>query len=182
MTVAPDPVVIREAVPADAEALGRCHLACWREAYTGMVPQDRLEVAVAAVDERIDRWRGILAEFPGRLLADRAGEVVGFAAAGTSRDGDPGPELELYALYVRQACWSTGLGHRLLTAALADAPASLWVFRDNLRARRFYAQHGFVPDGQEKPEPSFDRPEIRMVRPLQPGAAAGSSRSEAHGF
>ncbi|WP_375433410.1 GNAT family N-acetyltransferase [uncultured Friedmanniella sp.] len=158
-------VAIREVGPADAEALGRCHLACWAEAYTGMVPQDRLDAAVAAVDERVSRWRAILAEFPGRrLVADHAGEIVGFAAAGHSRDGDLGPDLELYSLYVRQAHWSTGLGHRLLAAAIGEAPASLWVFRDNHRARRFYAQHGFAPDGQEKPEPYFDRPEIRMVR------------------
>ncbi len=163
-------VVIREVVPADADPLGRCHLACWREAYTGMVPQDRLDVVLAAVDERIERWRRIIADFPAQLLADSAGEIVGFAAAGASRDPDLGPPLELYALYVRQAYWGTGVGHRLLTAAIGDAPASLWVFRDNARARRFYGSHGFGPDGHEKPEPYFDLPEIRLVRETGPAA------------
>ena len=164
MTEPPDAVAIRVAGVADAEALGRCQLVCWQEAYAELVPQERLDGAVAAVEERIGWWRRILAEFPGRLLAEHAGEVVGFASAGPSLDDDLDSGLQLYALYVRAAHWGTGLGHRLLTAAVGDAPASLWVFRDNGRARGFYAAHGFVPDGVEKPEPYFDRPEIRMVR------------------
>ncbi|WP_375426468.1 GNAT family N-acetyltransferase [uncultured Friedmanniella sp.] len=161
-------VIIREALPDDAEGLGRCHLACWREAYTGLVPQDRLDVVLAAIDERVERWRRILAGFPGRLLAEDAGDVVGFAAAGASRDDDLALDQELYALYVRQAYWGTGLGHLLITAAIGEAAASLWVFRDNARARRFYAAHGFVPDGSEKLEPYFERLEIRMVRSALP--------------
>jgi GNAT superfamily N-acetyltransferase len=158
--------VVREATTDDAEALGRCQLACWREAYTGLVPQDRLDVLLAAVDERVERWRRILEEFPGRLLAEDGGQVVGFAAAGANQDDDlvGGPDLQLYALYIRRAYWGTGLGHRLLTAALGEAPASLWVFRDNARARQFYTAHRFVPDGAEKPEPTFGPLEIRMVR------------------
>ena len=57
------------------------------------------------------------------------------------------------------------LGQRLLDAALGDEPATLRVFRDNARARRFYARNGFVPDGYEGEEPHFGGVEIGMVRP-----------------
>jgi GNAT superfamily N-acetyltransferase len=68
------------------------------------------------------------------------------------------------AIYVRASRYGVGLGHRLLEAAIGDAPAYLWVFEANVRARGFYARHEFEPDGARKPEPSFQEPEIRLRR------------------
>lgn len=155
---------MRVARAEDAEPVVRCHLACWQETYTGLVPQQRLDEAVAARAERVERWRGILGT-AGTLLAERDGEVLGFASVGPAPADDLPDLLRLHALYVRQAWWGTGLGHRLLTAALGDAPASLWVLGTNLRACRFYAAHGFAPDGAERLNAVFDRRELRMVRP-----------------
>lgn len=163
----PAPPTVRLAVPADAEPLGRCHCACWQEAYADLVDPERLAPLVADVAGRVERWRRILATSEGPLVAEHDGEIVGFASAGRNRDEDLDVALELYALYVRRAWWGTGLGHRLLTTALDGAAASLWVFRDNPRARRCYARHGFVPDGREEQEPTFGRPEVRMRRPPQ---------------
>ena len=56
------------------------------------------------------------------------------------------------------------MGPRLLEAAIGDAPAYLWVFEANDRARGFYARQGFEPDGSSKPEPSFQEPEVRLRR------------------
>ena len=53
----------------------------------------------------------------------------------------------------------------LLDAVLDPGePATLQVFRDNARARRFYARNGFVPDGTEAEEPHWGGVEIGMVR------------------
>jgi GNAT superfamily N-acetyltransferase len=156
--------MIRRARPADAEPLARCHLACWREAYTGMVDHDRLSPALAAVDQRTARWRHILAGEHATLVADADGEIVGFASVGPGRDPDLDLGSELYALYVRQAYWGRGVGHHLMTAAVGDEDGFLWVFRDNGRARAFYARHGYRPDGVEKLEEHFGGVEIRMVR------------------
>lgn len=150
-------------VPEEAEAVARCQLECWREAYTGLVDPVRLADLLSRLDERVARWREILAE-PSRHRVADDGTLVGFTSVGTPRDADATTQRELYALYVRRSHWDTGLGHRLLTAGLADDPATLWVFRDNERARRFYAAHGFVPDGTEQEEPHFGGVEIRMVR------------------
>jgi GNAT superfamily N-acetyltransferase len=166
----PEPVRIRPARVDDAEALGRCHLECWRETYTGMVDGTALAAALAAFDERVERWRQILAGPPhGTVLAVAGKEVVGFAAAGPPQDDDldldPDLAMELYALYVRRARWGTGLAARLLAAAVGEAPSPLWVLRDNGRARSFYARHGYLPDGSQKQDQLFDAPAIRMVRP-----------------
>ena len=185
MTPEPAAVVVRPAVPEDAEPLTRCHLACWSETYTGLVPQQRLDEAVAAHDERAGRWRSILAGAPSTLLAEHGQEVLGFASAGPDPDGDLPDLIRLHALYVRRSRWGTGLGHRLLTAVLGDAPASLWVLETNTRASRFYSAHGFRPDGRREVNPGFDRWQIRMVRTgwadAPGGAGVGSTRTDGGG-
>ena len=95
-----------------------------------------------------------------------ASEVVGYASYGPetdvlnapwpyplTADGAGGRVAELYALYVRPAWWSTGTGRALMERVLARTGAAgyqaitLWVLRDNERARRFYERAGFAPDG-----------------------------------
>jgi GNAT superfamily N-acetyltransferase len=158
-------VTIRRGVPSDAAAAAALHIACWREGYAGIVPSEVLAERTNDLAERTERWRGFLTAGPPRWLAVAdGGELVGFSAAGPGRDDDIDLDLELYAIYVLASQFGTGLGHRLIEAAIADAPAYLWVFEANPRAQTFYAKHGFEPDGSRKPEPSFREPEIRMVR------------------
>ena len=95
-----------------------------------------------------------------------AGGIVGYASFGPetdvlnapwphplTADGEGGRVAELYALYVRPAWWSTGTGRALMEKVLARSAAAgyrsitLWVLRDNQRARRFYDRAGFAPDG-----------------------------------
>jgi GNAT superfamily N-acetyltransferase len=154
-------VLVRAARPEDAGPLALCHLACWREAYTGMVDPDPLATAVAAVDRRTAGWRQILAGNHGTLVAEDDGELVGFAAAGPGRDEDLDLTTELYALYGRRAYWGQGLGHRLVTAVLGDADSFLWVFRDNARARDFYARHGAVQRQRARASARSDRGRLR---------------------
>ena len=106
---------------------------------------------------------GIAAPGPGD---PGAGGIVGYASFGPetdvlnapwphplTADGEGGRVAELYALYVRPAWWSTGTGRALMGKVLARTAAAgyrsitLWVLRDNQRARRFYERAGFVPDG-----------------------------------
>ena len=155
---------IRRPVEADAAAATACQLACWREAYAGLVPPDRLTAAMADVAAHTERWRSRIRSENERWLAVDQDEVVGFALAGPNHEVDVEVDWQLYAIYVRQAYWGTGLGRRLIKAAIHDHDAVLWVFRDNHRARRFYAAHGFVPDGTEQEEPTFGGVEIRMLR------------------
>ena len=162
---------VRPARPDDAGPLGRCHLDCWREAYSVLVDGPGFRAALTRVDERVERWRQVLAGPHQTVVAVADGQVVGFASSGPQRDEDLDVPLELYALYVRRARWGTGLGHRLLQTVLGEAAGSLWVFRDNDRAVDFYARHGFRRDGAEKVEEFFGGVEVRMVRlPVPPAA------------
>jgi GNAT superfamily N-acetyltransferase len=162
---------IRQATEEDAEAAAWCHLLCWREAYAGLVEPDVLADRTSDLERRTERWAHAMAEGWIRWLAvnpdpEAAVEdrVIGFSAAGPARDDDAPTPLELFAIYARQAWWSTGLGGRLLEVAIGKEPASLWVLEGNHRARAFYRRHGFLEDGTRIDEPFFGVPEIRMVR------------------
>ncbi len=118
-------------------------------------PWQRMIVAVAANQEN-----------PGSFRESTAPGIVGYASFGPetdvlgapwphplTADGEDGSVAELYALYVRPAWWSTGTGRALMERVLAKTSRAgyrsitLWVLRDNLRARRFYERAGFAPDG-----------------------------------
>jgi len=118
-------------------------------------PWQRMLVAVAADWQRA-----------GPDGAEPAPGIVGYASYGPETDvlsgpwphprttnGEDGSVAELYALYVRSAWWSTGTGRALMDRVLARTSEAgyrsitLWVLRDNQRARRFYARAGFAPDG-----------------------------------
>jgi ribosomal protein S18 acetylase RimI-like enzyme len=148
--------VIRTACVADARAIADVHVATWRSAYAGLLPDHVL--AGLDVAEWADRWRGKLAapaEGTFVLVFEQDGRVVGFVSGGPIRDQFPGGEV--YAIYVDPACQGRGAGSRLLAAAarhLAEAQftdASLWVLAGNRPARRFYESQGWHGDGTEQP-------------------------------
>jgi len=148
-------------VPADVERIAACQVACWREAYAGLVPQAFLDAFDSPV--RVERWRARVG-VPGVVTvvaADEAG-VVGFACVVEAPTDDP--PLQLKSLYLRRTHHGTGVGDRLLAGALGSAGAWLWVFEANARARAFYRRHGFVPSGEHKIDEGTGVPELRLVR------------------
>ena len=158
---------IRPATPDDADALGRLHMACWREAYGDLLSAEFFERATP--ESSAERWTVTIPRLAvdggALLLAEEDDELVGFACSGPGR-GEAAPrELELYAIYVRASAYGSGLGQRLLDAAIGDRPASLWVLERNPRARAFYERNGFAHDGTTELLPSFENlVEIRLMR------------------
>lgn len=141
---------IRAATADDAAQLARVHVDTWRAAYRGLLP-DRL-LAALSYEAREQRWRAGLAQAEPQLFTliaeDDAGMVVGFTSGGPERDGTPGYDGEIYAVYVLPDHQRRGLGRQLLAAAalsLADRgfrAAMLWVLEDNSQARAFYEALG----------------------------------------
>ena len=77
---------------------------------------------------------------------------------------------EVYGLYVDPDRWGAGVGTALWGAVEAGwdqgiAAVALWVLRDNVRAREFYAARGLAPDGAERRISigSRELTELRMV-------------------
>lgn len=164
--------VIRSASVADAVAIARVHAASWRAAVGRSADPPTGTAAVAD-------WKARLREMPGStLLLEVGGELLGFASAGQSRDGDaiPGKTAELYALYISPDTWGRGAGRRLWYATrqrLQDegfAEVRLWVMEANFRARSLYERFGFAHENGLEREVEFggDRmAEVRYRMPLE---------------
>jgi ribosomal protein S18 acetylase RimI-like enzyme len=98
------------------------------------------------------------------VATGRDGEIVGIASAGPTRDDDVLTEWELYSINVLAAHHGSGVADQLITAAVAQRPATLWVVRDNPRADAFYRRHGFSVEGATKIHEGSGATEVRMIR------------------
>jgi ribosomal protein S18 acetylase RimI-like enzyme len=164
-------MTIRNARPEDAKAIATIHVRAWQAAYRGIVPGPYL--SELSIGQREQAWRQRL-EGGGAtvLVAEANEEVLGWISAGVSRDVDAATSTgELYALYVAPEHWRHGVGRdlwdesakRLREAGFTEA--TLWVLRDNSRARAFYGSSGFADDaGIEKTVRlgGVDLPEVRL--------------------
>ena len=160
----------------DARAIAEVHVASWRHAYRGLLPDDYLDRL--SVEEREKQRREHL-EDPssewGTLVADDAGRVVGFSTYGPSRDDDATDATgEVPAIYLDPDVVGTGVGRELFAEtvvalrAAGFTRASLWVLEGNVRARRFYEKAGWRWDGTVS-QHDFDcanRPVVRYATDL----------------
>jgi GNAT superfamily N-acetyltransferase len=160
----------------DCPRVAEIRIRGWQTAYKGLIPQSYLDAL--SVEEDATRRRARFGQGGDEivnLVAERDGEVIGWACHGPYRDGEVRTEdAELYAIYVHPDRVGGGVGRALLRESAGRCAAAghermlLWVLKENAPARRFYEQAGFGPDGTEEP---FDVdgvavPEVRYARAL----------------
>jgi ribosomal protein S18 acetylase RimI-like enzyme len=150
---------IRPAAPEDAAAIAEVHVAVWREAYRGVMPDAFLDsltpqARAAAWAERLSE-----ADEPTRtFVAVRDGEIVGFCTCGPCRLDAPDDYGELQAINILVTAQHQGLGRRLVAEAARQLQAlgyrglTLSVLRDNAAARMFYEGLGGVLSGAHQDE------------------------------
>ena len=171
-------ISVRRARPADAISIGAVHVAAWRSAYPGILPDDflaRLSVPrqAAHYDAAIRSATGVfVAAASGNDVPPGSGSrIVGFATAGRARGGEFIRRLaegEVETLYVLDDWRDLGVGRKLMRAAaghLAETGCKscfVWVLRDN-PSRWFYQRLGGKPTaeaviqfaGQKVPQTAF---------------------------
>jgi GNAT superfamily N-acetyltransferase len=164
---------VRPAVVADAARLAEVHVLSWQVGYRGLLPQPLLDGLHPA--QRVPRWTLTIqqAAWPrrGTLVADDAGDVVGFADFRPTQDDgqDPTGVGEVASFYILPAMWGQGIGRHLMATATSTlgaagfASATLWVLETNTRAIRFYGHAGWEPDGASRNEIVGGTP-IRDIR------------------
>jgi len=147
---------LRLADTADLRAIGHLHYRCRIHAYQGIVPDSALAAVSAEMTAAwwTERWR-YERETHRLTVAERDGALTGFTYIGPQENDDP--ELgELYAIHVDPAYQRQGTGRALMTDALGHfrtwgkSRGVLWVLTANVRARGFYEQGGWAPDGPKR--------------------------------
>ena len=150
-------VAVREAAPSDVEAIAALHLASWRVAYRGIVPDEFLDGIT--LESRVERWRRAFSPSESPLIettvALHGGAIRGVCSFGPQRELPARGIGEVYALHVQPESRRRGLGKLLLDDAVRRLRARgfggavLWVLRDNASARRFYEAQGWSANGEE---------------------------------
>ena len=186
-------IQVREATPADADAIAAAHIEGWRAGYRHLLPDDYLDAPEFA-RQRIDRWRAWTWKegLAGSQVyaAVLHGHVVGFGHCGAERmvplcdqsGSEEGGGLqqdrgEVYGFYLHPTAWGSGAAaalmdrcHRHLHVA-GFRQATLWVLRDNPRARGFYERAGWRVTGREMvfqvrgsaTTPAIELPEVEYL-------------------
>ena len=144
-------LTIRSATDADVTDVARIHVASWRDAYRGVIPDAVIDAR--GVEGAAAMWSANLAKFPGNLTVAETpdGQIAGFSCAGPVTDLErSGPfESEVYALHVRPDMRRRGVGAALLRHAIRRARDELhlhsmivWTLEGLRLSRRFYEREG----------------------------------------
>ena len=149
---------IRRGRPGDAVGIAAVHVAAWRSAYPGILPEGYL--ARLSVPRQAGYYEAMLRMGEGVLVATASGtdvpagerpRIVGFATADIPRTARPRlADGEIHTLYVSDDWRERGIGRRLMRTAagyLAEdgaRSAYLWVLSDN-PSRWFYERLGGRP-------------------------------------
>ncbi|MFH8253265.1 GNAT family N-acetyltransferase [Microbacterium sp. B2969] len=164
--------VVRRAEPADARAMAKVVVECWRETYRGLMSDATLDDP-GLLPRREQFWTAVLTDpqYSQNVarVASHESALVGVAMSGPPLEAAD-EHRQLYLLYVYAAFHGSGVGAQLLDAVIdPEASALLWVADPNPRAQAFYRKHGFVQDGAVSVEEG-----IRSIRMVRRGGASAA--------
>jgi GNAT superfamily N-acetyltransferase len=143
-------IAVRRAELVDATAIGAVHVAAWRSAYPGILPDEYL--ARLSPTRMALHYRAAIASGATVMVAALKGQgprIVGFTTAGPPRTAGLG-EAEIETLYVLDDWRDQGVGRQMMRAAASQLVARgyrsafVWVLRDN-PSRWFYQHIGGQP-------------------------------------
>ncbi len=142
-------VSLRAAMVVDATAIAKVRVDSWRATYRGVIPDaylDGMKVEASAA-----LWTRVLdAASPNTsvFVAERDGDVIGFAAGKRLEEEKFGLNTELAAIYLQPDAQRAGIGRRMVSM-VADAHQLqgangllVWVLAQNKAARQFYERLG----------------------------------------
>ena len=149
-------VIIRKAVPGDELVLAYIQTESWKAAFAGILSPEELE-RCTNLQKAEQMYHNVLC----REGCNMAIELVDdhphcIAAWGTNRCELGDAVGELICIHSLQNNWAKGYGSAMMEYVLAQLRQAnyesviLWVFEENIRARKFYEKHGFTLTEQKK--------------------------------
>ena len=151
-------MLVRNAKFEDMARAGHIMAVSFRTAFGDFVSKETMD-ACAREDHCAAMLEGIFREGKVHFLM---GEDSGMLAWHQTEEG-----AEIISVHTLPSSWGTGLGAAMMEEALkqiGDRRVFLWVFKDNIRARRFYEKQGFRWDGAERVSQFDGALEVRYVK------------------
>lgn len=137
---------IRYITPADDRmAISEIFEESWKYAYKDIIPQDYLNsIPKGCWSSNLDNsnWK--------TLICISNGRIVGTSSVCKSRFEQFHDWGEIISIYLLPDYMSKGYGKALMKSAISELKMQgfenifLWVLEENIRARRFYEQFGFL--------------------------------------
>jgi len=148
-------LTICKVLPEDSHIYAALHIDCWRDAYTGIIPDTYFDDMSAALEQRArEAGQAIVAPGDNVFLCAKDGEkMVGRLVFGKSRDANKPDAGEIGAIYLLAEYWGKGYGKKMMDYAVNALKGMgyqeilIRVLAENKRAKRFYEKYGFIFDG-----------------------------------
>jgi ribosomal protein S18 acetylase RimI-like enzyme len=146
---------IRYADIKDARLLGWIHSESCRETYKDIIPDNVLR-KISPKQRGVYFYRALLYKTQEIAIIHEDEKPAGFIALrrrGYKGLGDEKKQMQIYRIYFLPSFWHRGLGTELINWSLEELKkrgykkVNLWVFKDNINARKCYEKLGFKQDG-----------------------------------
>lgn len=129
----------------------------WKVAFKDILTEDILQ-SCTQIDKATAMYRRLLKDDVGNsYLLKVDGKPHCIAWWDKSREKDMPDYAELICIHSLQNQWRKGYGSKMMHAVLQDikkagySKVMLWVFKENIRTRKFYEAWGFTTDEKAKP-------------------------------
>ena len=159
--------LIRDAVAKDVKPVAELHVAAWRLAYEPILAQEHLDWV--SVQREVRRKRALLKDRTPFLVAEKAGEAVGFLVYGDESDDVTGAVTakSIDSFWVHQNLTRQGIGQKLLQEVIRrESPSRIyvWVLTGVEAGPAFYEKNGFRPEEKTRQDFVFLGHRMPMVR------------------
>lgn len=150
-------VNIRKVQHGDENNLAYIQTESWKEAFKDIVPADLLSECTG-IERATAMYKSLIDENKGNgYILELDGKPHCIAWWDASREKDMPGYAELICIHSLMDNWHKGYGSMMMDRVLGDVKAAgyskimLWVFDSNVRAIRFYEEHGFTASGRKQP-------------------------------
>ena len=149
-------ISIRRAIPGDEQVLAYIQTESWKAAFAGILSSEELE-RCTDIQKAEQMYHNVLRRDGCNMAIEFVdGKPHCIAAWGKNRC-DLGETVgELICIHSLQNNWAKGYGSAMMEYVLTQLQQAnyesviLWVFEENIRARKFYEKHGFELTEQKK--------------------------------
>lgn len=163
---------VRMAVLEDAEVLGHIIVESWKSAYKNIIPEDEI-VRYLDKQKRKQQFEKFIQDKEIVLIGFYNEIPCGLVFANKENDEELEDTGSIYSIYTLQQYWGKGIAYKLMDKAVdilkeeGCKHISLWVYEENIRARKFYEKCGFQFDGTKKHGRFSNKPmELRYIKEI----------------